>query len=93
MSGPNRRMQRQHAGARAATTNGSRDGAATGTQAILQQDTAHSSNSETGMTSTCSRGRIQTEYNRVIEISTNYVKMSTIFNSKHNMTTINLIIT
>jgi hypothetical protein len=28
------------------------------------------------MSSTCSRGQIQTEYNWVIEISTNYVKMS-----------------
>jgi len=76
MSGPQRMKQRQHAGATTATTNGSREGAATGTQATLQQDTAHLSNSETDMTSTCSRGRIQTEYNREIEISTNYVKMS-----------------
>ena len=70
------RKQRQHAGATTSTTNRSREGAATGTQATLQQDTARSSNSETYMTSTCSRGQIQTEYNQVIEISTNYVKMS-----------------
>ena len=76
MSGPHRRKQRRHAGATTATINGSREGAATGTQTTLQQDTARSSNSETDISSTCSRGQIQTEYNRVIEISTNYVKMS-----------------
>ena len=76
MSGPQRRKQRRHAGATTATTNGSREGAANGTQATLQQDTARLSNSEMDMTSTYSRGRIQTEYNWVIEISTNDVKMS-----------------
>ena len=58
------------------TTNGSQEGAATGTQATLKQDTARSSSSETDMNSTCSNGRIQTGYNRVIGISTKYVKMS-----------------
>ena len=70
------RKQRRHAGATTSATNGSREGAATGSQATLQQDTARSRNSETYMTSTCSRGRIQIEYNWVIETSTNYVKMS-----------------
>jgi len=76
MSGPQRRKQRRHAGATTATTNGSREGAANGTQATLQQDTARLSNSEIDMTSTCSSGRMQTEYNRATEISANYVKMS-----------------
>ena len=36
MSGPHRRKQRRHAGATTATTNGSREGAATGKRTCLQ---------------------------------------------------------
>ena len=70
MSGPQQRKQRQHH-VTIATTNGSRAGAATatGTQAMLQRDTARLSNSEMDMTLTCNRGRMQTEYNRATDIT------------------------